>query len=192
MVYTPKTWADGELITAEDLNRIEQGVDATDAALDGKVDSTDSRLTDSRTPTEHTHDDRYYTEAEVDALLTQRLAALAYDSGWRDVSSGLLGGTAGVLHIRRIGPQVYWRIKNYVAGTAHSFYEPPIGFRAVTDAHVYPAGQGQVGTSFYRHMNGRLTRSIYDPPVTQGVWFESSYALPPGTAIPVTPPGSNT
>lgn len=32
MVYDPKTWATGELITAEDLNRLEQAVDATDAA----------------------------------------------------------------------------------------------------------------------------------------------------------------
>lgn len=33
MAYTPRTWADGELVTAEDLNRIEQGVtDATGLA----------------------------------------------------------------------------------------------------------------------------------------------------------------
>lgn len=32
MVFDPKTWADGELITAADLNRLEQGIDATDTA----------------------------------------------------------------------------------------------------------------------------------------------------------------
>lgn len=30
----------------------------------------DARLSDARTPTAHTHDDRYYTESEVDALIT--------------------------------------------------------------------------------------------------------------------------
>ncbi len=30
----------------------------------------DARLSDARTPKAHTHDDRYYTEAEVDAKIT--------------------------------------------------------------------------------------------------------------------------
>lgn len=33
------------------------------------MDTTDSRLSDTRTPKAHTHDDRYYTEAEVNNLL---------------------------------------------------------------------------------------------------------------------------
>jgi len=33
------------------------------------VRADDARLSDARTPTAHTHDDRYYTEAEVDALI---------------------------------------------------------------------------------------------------------------------------
>ncbi len=33
------------------------------------MDTTDSRLSDARTPKAHTHDDRYYTEAEVNNLL---------------------------------------------------------------------------------------------------------------------------
>jgi len=43
--------------------------DAIADVLDLKVDLTDPRLTDARTPTAHTHDDRYYTEAEIDALI---------------------------------------------------------------------------------------------------------------------------
>ncbi len=35
----------------------------------------DSRLSDARTPTSHTHDDRYYTESEVNALLTGKADA---------------------------------------------------------------------------------------------------------------------
>jgi len=35
----------------------------------------DARLSDSRTPTAHTHDDRYYTETEVDTLLSGKAAS---------------------------------------------------------------------------------------------------------------------
>lgn len=40
-----------------------------DAASGEVVKGDDSRLSDARTPTAHTHDDRYYTEAEVDSAL---------------------------------------------------------------------------------------------------------------------------
>lgn len=50
-------------------------VTGLDAALAGKVGTTDPRLSDARTPTAHTHDDRYYTETEVDAALTGKAAA---------------------------------------------------------------------------------------------------------------------
>lgn len=39
---------------------------------DQAVAGNDSRLSDARTPTAHTHDDRYYTKAQVDALLGGR------------------------------------------------------------------------------------------------------------------------
>jgi microcystin-dependent protein len=39
------------------------------AALAAKVPTDDPSLTDARTPTAHDHDARYYTEAEVDALI---------------------------------------------------------------------------------------------------------------------------
>lgn len=35
-------------------------------SLGNKVNTTDSRLSDARTPKAHTHDDRYYTETEID------------------------------------------------------------------------------------------------------------------------------
>lgn len=34
-------------------------------SLSSKVDTTDSRLSDARDPKAHTHDDRYYTESEI-------------------------------------------------------------------------------------------------------------------------------
>jgi hypothetical protein len=49
------------------------------ARLPGSVVlTTDSRLSDARTPLSHTHDDRYYTEGEVDSLLTGKQAAGSY------------------------------------------------------------------------------------------------------------------
>lgn len=43
-----------------------------DAATGEVVKGDDSRLSDARTPTTHDHDDRYYTAAEVDALLAAK------------------------------------------------------------------------------------------------------------------------
>lgn len=48
------------------INELETEVDGLNR---NKVDTTDSRLSDARTPLAHTHDDRYYTESEVNALL---------------------------------------------------------------------------------------------------------------------------
>lgn len=38
-------------------------------SLSSKVNTTDSRLSDARTPKAHTHDDRYYTESEINTKL---------------------------------------------------------------------------------------------------------------------------
>ena len=115
MVFDPKTWADGELITAADLNRVEQAVGTVDEQMGSKVDTTDPRLSDARPPTTHTHpitdvdgmqdalngktdttDPRLsdartpttHTHALGDVTgLAARLAALEYDSGWRVLTS---------------------------------------------------------------------------------------------------------
>ena len=42
------------------------------------VITTDSRLSDARTPTTHTHDDRYYTETETNTLLAGKQASGSY------------------------------------------------------------------------------------------------------------------
>jgi hypothetical protein len=42
------------------------------------VITTDSRLSDARTPTSHTHDDRYYTETEMNTLLAGKQASGSY------------------------------------------------------------------------------------------------------------------
>ena len=45
-----------------------------DAAATECVLGSDSRMTDARTPTTHSHNDLYYTEAEVDSLLSGKAA----------------------------------------------------------------------------------------------------------------------
>lgn len=41
MPYTPRDWSDGELVTAEDLDRIEQGLAATTAKADATAEQVD-------------------------------------------------------------------------------------------------------------------------------------------------------
>jgi hypothetical protein len=59
------------------------------------VITTDSRLSDARTPTTHTHDDRYYTETEVNSLLAGKQASGSYAAATHthsadDITSGTL------------------------------------------------------------------------------------------------------
>ena len=118
--------------------------------LASKVETTDPRLSDARTPTAHTHDDRYYTEAEADALLSGKAptshthgelhthanaAALALVSGTNTGDQDLSGyATTGHSH----------------AGT----YAPALGAddNYVTDAekaalHTHPAVIAQGATA---------------------------------------------
>lgn len=49
--------------------------------LKNKVNTNDSRLSDARTPTAHTHDDRYYTETEVNIILNSYMKAGLFNLG---------------------------------------------------------------------------------------------------------------
>jgi hypothetical protein len=53
------------------------------------VITTDSRLSDARTPTTHTHDDRYYTETEMNTLLAGKAGA-THNQGAETITSGTL------------------------------------------------------------------------------------------------------
>jgi len=58
------------------------------AAVQGTaVITTDSRLSDARTPISHTHDDRYYTETEMNTLLAGKQASGSYVTNGGNVSS---------------------------------------------------------------------------------------------------------
>lgn len=124
--------------------------------------------------------------------LATRLAALEYDSGWRDVSADLLYGATGTLHIRRAGHVVHWRVRDLVPGTAHAFYWPPAGMAAPSDRAAYPADAPSEGAPFYRDNSGRICRSASAAPAAAGRWWEGTYVLPPDTPPPATPFGKNT
>jgi hypothetical protein len=53
------------------------------------VITTDSRLLDARTPTAHTHDDRYYTELEMGTLLSGK-ANIVHNQSAETITSGTL------------------------------------------------------------------------------------------------------
>jgi len=55
------------------------------------VITTDSRLSDARTPISHTHDDRYYTESEIDTLLAGKQASGSYAPATGIAASAITG-----------------------------------------------------------------------------------------------------
>lgn len=48
---------------------LDEKIGKINQSLSSKVNTTDSRLSDARTPKAHTHDDRYYTESEINTKL---------------------------------------------------------------------------------------------------------------------------
>ena len=93
------------------------------ALRDGKTDTTDPRLSDARPPTTHTH-----PVGDVDGLAA-RLAALEYDSGWRNISA-LLTNSTGEVYIVRSGFTVTLRFHgiSLTSGTAVEVLALPAGF----------------------------------------------------------------
>ncbi len=102
-----KTFVNGELVTPEKIHQLVDSATVTNianadiaagaaiadtklaqistagkvlpAAVQGTaVITSDSRLSDARPPTTHTHDDRYYTEAEVNSLLAAKQNSLGF------------------------------------------------------------------------------------------------------------------
>jgi len=67
------------------------------------VITTDSRLSDARTPVAHTHDDRYYTETEINTLLAGKQAAGSYAPA-TGISPNAITGTAIITTDSRLLP----------------------------------------------------------------------------------------
>ena len=110
------------------------------------------------------------------------------DTGWVDVSSGLINGTNATLHIRRVGPTVHWRFTNFQPGSADVFYTPPEWARAVNDTGTshgvyYPQsipGEAQVEV----RPNGNLARPAVAGATAQTWWESGYYILPVGVPDP--------
>ena len=192
MVFDPKTWADGELITAADLNRVEQAVDAVDGQVGSKVDATDPRLSDARTPTAHQH-----AVADVDGLQTT-IDRLTVGTGWREIDWLPVGNTVNGSRVLRQGSQVTLIIDVVLSsalGTTRSRTEVvPAGFRPAQAAagggqsalltsynSVAPAAQMYVNSSGSIYLYGVVDGAR----VRQGVTWQTTDPWP--TTLPGTP-----
>lgn len=111
------------------------------------------------------------------------------DTGWRDVSADLRSGATGILHVRREGLTVWWRVMDLVVGEAHSFYWPPTGLAAPSTPIAYPPQSTANPQPFYLDNVGRLCRERTAPALAGGRWWQGMYVLPKGTAPLVAPPG---
>lgn len=63
------TTTTGSALDASQGKILKDKYDELNQSLSFKVNTTDSRLSDARTPKPHTHDDRYYTESEINTKL---------------------------------------------------------------------------------------------------------------------------
>ena len=69
LVNNLTTAATGSALDASQGKILNDKYDELNQSLSFKVNTTDSRLSDARTPKPHTHDDRYYTESEINTKL---------------------------------------------------------------------------------------------------------------------------
>lgn len=191
MVFDPKTWADGELITAADLNRVEQAVDAVDEQMGSKVDATDPRLSDARTPTEHTH-----PVADVTGLQAI-IDRLTVGTGWRDISQSISAlsfpGTADGAVMSRVGPNVEITIRGRVVGSpslGFNIFSVPSGFRG--RGYQYRGMALNLNTGEMGHVRANSTTASLNAYVSatdnQAVMVQCSYRT--DDAWPASLPGN--
>lgn len=69
LVNNLTTTTTGNALDASQGKILNDRCDELNQSLSSKVNTTDSRLSDARTPKAHTHDDRYYTESEINTKL---------------------------------------------------------------------------------------------------------------------------
>jgi len=159
------------------------------ALRDGKVDGTDPRLTDSRTPTAHRHE-----LADVTGL-ADRLAALEHDTGPRSLNPLITGRIGGDVILQRIGKTVFLTISellvtpNNGATTWSLNGLIPTGFRFSFPAYRYYSGFAR--TTNHNRGEIRLNRygglDIYN---TNGLTTNVSATWNTPDAFPTTLPGN--
>lgn len=117
-----------------DAKELHEYVTDTAAAAGGAASRGD--LTGKSTsfpPSAHTHDDRYYTEAEVDAKID---SAKPYDSGEIDITAAF-NPISGGAYLSRFGPLVTLQLSNLVVSDASATYLQwdviPTGYRPARD-----------------------------------------------------------
>lgn len=83
MAFIPKTWVDDQIVYAEDMNRIEQGIAETDTLLQTKVNTADFQSHTASKSNPHgvtAAQTGAYTKGETDTLLAKKAEASAVSS----------------------------------------------------------------------------------------------------------------
>lgn len=97
-----------------------------------KVDTTDPRLSDARTPLTHTHDDRYYTESEVNTKLDGKVSIVSGKGlSTNDFTTTLKNKLDGIASGAEVNVQSDW---NATSGDALILNKPT--FVAITSAEI--------------------------------------------------------
>ena len=158
--------------------------------LAGKVDDTDPRLTDARTPTAHTH-----PVSDVTGL-TARLAALEYTSGERNLTGLLPAGTvvSGALHLIRTGTTCWLDFRDLVctdpAGSWHSWSGLlPAGFRPPR-SYVYMPLTTQLNSNATGPVRLDAAGGVVVYGITGQKRMTGLVSWPTLQAPPTTPPGA--
>lgn len=135
------------------------------------------KLKEKFAPKSHTHDDRYYTEAEMDGKLNSKVNNTrdganslinALDSGTAAptdpdyiITQWVGGGTSNTTWVRRPASS-FWA---YIKGKADGVYQPKGNYAAASHTHNY-AGSGTAGGSANSAVKldssaGSATRPVY-------------------------------
>lgn len=118
-------------------------------SLSNKVSNTDPRLSDARTPTAHTHDERYYTEQEVNNLLANVFQSKTIPDGY---------GIDSMASPQHNG--VYWMAdsKGYIFG--YTYYYLLFFSAAPGSALEIAIPYGASGLKYRMRVNGSWTNVV--------------------------------
>jgi len=149
-----------------EIARIPTGATATTVCI-----GNDSRLSDARTPTAHNHDDRYYTETEMNTLLAGKQASGSYAASSHTHSAAdITTGTLANARTTATDLNNAWSIvardgsKNFNAGiiTLNGFSQRhPTSFVELSDLSVITSGTGSAGKLTLQQTNGTFQDVSY-------------------------------
>lgn len=150
-------------------------------------------------PSAHTHDDRYYTEAEVDAKIAAAIAAQPnlYRSGVRDVSAALVTGwspAANGVKLSRSGGTITLVLDVYrLGGVSGSAEILPIlaGFQPITPGYIsiVKIGTGNKPEGWIDRVSTNLRIRDLSAPILDGDRMTVILSWQTVDPIPTTLPG---